>query len=222
MKKQIVIGVFTFLTILPFPALAKLGPTMRAIKPTIHQNLATQIEKLKGRGIKIIDGVVTAKGASSLTVTKDGKTYTVNVDSKTKFRRHFWGTSAFAEIAVNDHVNVWGKFTDESTNTILAMMIRDLSIQKRRGTFFGTILSKGTNTFVMQTLNRGNQTVTVNSTTKLVKRNEQTMTFTDLKVGDRVRVKGVWDKTNSTITKVTQVKDFSQPPQPTKTPTPTP
>ncbi len=220
MKKQIILGAFALLVLLPFPVLARLGPTIREERADVRQDLREIKKDVKGRGIKIVDGVVTAKGSSSLTVTKDGKTFTVNVDSNTRFRRHFWGKSSFAEIAVNDHVNVWGKFTDDARTTILATMIRDLSIQKRRGTFFGTISSKGVTTFVMHTLNRGDQTVTVGSTTKLVKRNQTTMTFADLKVNDRVRVKGVWDKTNSTITEVTQIKDFSQPFHPTPTPTP--
>lgn len=222
MKKQILLGALSLLVLLPFPVAARLGPTVKAERAEIKEEVRGVKKDLKGRGIKLVNAIVTVKGSSSLTVSKDGKNYTVNVDSNTKYRRHFWGTSSFAEIAVNDHVNIWGKFTDDAQTTILATMIRNLSIQKRRGTFFGTISSKGTNTFVMHTLNRGDQTVTVDSTTKLVKRDQTIMTFADLAVGDRVRIKGVWDKTNSTITEVTQVKDFSQPVHPTKSPTPTP
>jgi len=35
-------------------------------------------------------------------------------------------------------------------------------------------------------------------------------------------VKGMWDKTNNTITEVTHVKDYSLPPKPTITPTSVP
>ena len=170
----------------------------------------------KGKGIKIIDGVVIAKSSSSLTVTKNGKTYTVNIDSNTKFRRHFWGNSSLDEIAVNDHVNVWGKFADEPNNIILAMMIRDLSIQKRRGVFVGTVSNLSGSTFTLNSLHRGPQTVTLNSSTKCVDRKMQTINCsTDLQNGHRVRVKGMWDNKNNTITEVAQVKDFSLPPQPT-------
>ena len=62
----------------------------------------------------------------------------------------------------------------------------------------------------MQTLKLGVQTVYFGNA-KFVERNETSMTYTDLKIGDRVRVKGVWDKTLNKITEVTQIKDFSIP-----------
>ena len=48
-------------------------------------------------------------------------------------------------------------------------------------------------------------------TAKFVERKETSITLSDLKIGDRVRVKGVWDKTLNKITEVTQIKDFSIP-----------
>lgn len=227
MKKLLMGLILTFVFFVPQSTQALFGPTIRAERKEINEDrkeLRAENKELKqslkGKGIKIVNGVVTVKSGSTLTVAKDGRTYIVNTDSNTKFRRHFWGKSSLADILVDDRVNVWGKFTNEATNTLLATMIRDLSILKRRGAFMGTILSKSADSFVMSTLERGNQTVTTNSATKFVKRNEQTMTFADLQVGDKVRVKGVWNKTLSTITEVTQVKDFSQPVKPSPTPTP--
>jgi hypothetical protein len=191
------------------------------IRQTIQERIRNlilqkrELKPLKNLVAHIIDGVVTAISGTTLTVSKDGTTYTVNTDDKTKFRRHFWGKSSLSEISVGNHVNVWGKFTDDNRATILARLIRNLSVRKRRGAFFGTITSVSGNTFVIQTLNKGNLTVTVSGTTKLVNRREQSITMADLKVGHRVRVKGLWDKTLSKITKVAEVKDFSLPPKPT-------
>ncbi len=217
MKKQLLLATIAFALLFPAPVSAKFWPFMKP-KKEVKQNIMEQKKDLKGKGIKIIDGTVTAKTSTSLTVTKDGKTFTVNVDSKSKFRRHFWGKSAHDEISVGDHVNVWGRFTDDAQTTILAMMIRDLSIQKRKGAFLGTVSSKQTDSFVMHTVNRGDQTVMVGSNTKFIKRNGEAMTFADLQVNDRVRVKGLWDKTLNKITDVAEVKDFSLPPKPAPTP----
>ncbi len=171
---------------------------------------------------RIINGEVSAIDGTSLTVEKDGKSYTVNTDSKTKFRRRFWGKSSLPEISVGDKVNVWGRWTDDARTTILARMMRNLSIQKRRGVFFGEVLSLGANSFVMASINRGNPTVTIDSETQIIARNQSSIVFSDIKIGHRVRVKGLWDKTANAITDVTQIKDFSLPPVATSTPTPTP
>ncbi len=186
------------------------------------KNLGNNLRKtILGRYAVIAHGQVTFIKGTTLTVTKSGKTYTVNTDSNTRFRRRFWGSASLSEIAVNDMVNVFGKYTDTAQTTIQARMIRDLSIEKRFGVFFGTITSINTNTIVMQTIARGVQTVTVSVSTRLINRREQTIALTDLQVGQRIRVRGMWDRKVSSITEVTQVKDFSLPVINT-TPTPTP
>src|SRR4030042_2845251 len=169
----------------------------------------------------IVSGTVSSKFATQLVVSKDGKDYTVLFDSHSKFRRKFWGVSSLDEIQVGDSVNIIGKWTDEAQTTIQAIQIRDISIQKRFGVFFGTVTSVTSNGFVMATISRGNQTVIVGTSTKLIDRRENPILIGDIKVGDRVRVKGLWNKTNSTISKVTAIKDFSIPVKPSPTPTPT-
>ncbi len=159
----------------------------------------------------LINAEITAINGSSLTVVKDGKTYIVNTSSQTKFLRHFWGKSETNEFSVGNKVNVWGKWADEGQTTIDARMIRNLSIMKRHGVFMGEIISATAGSFVLKSLNRGDQTVLYGSTTKFVNRKEQTIAASELKVGDKVRVKGLWDKSNNKITEVSQVKDFSLP-----------
>ena len=112
----------------------------REIKKENLKDLRQEIkDKVRGRGIKIISGEVTAVSATTLIVAKDGKSYTVLTDANTKFRRHFWGKGALAEIAVGHKVSVFGRFTDDAQTTIQAHMIRDLSVQKRNGVFIGEL-----------------------------------------------------------------------------------
>ena len=78
-----------------------------------------QLKKLKFWGfIAIAKGKVTAKDGTTLTIEKDGKTLTVLTDDKTQFRRLFWGKSSLDEIRVNDEINVFGNWTDETKTTI--------------------------------------------------------------------------------------------------------
>ncbi len=201
---------------------------VKDLRSDLKDKRASETAKRKlNRPGHLIGAEITAINGASLTVTKDGKTYTITTSSQTKFLRHFWGKSEEGEFSVGNKVNVWGKWTDEGQTTLDATMIRNLSIMKRRGVFLGEITSLGSGSFVLKSVNRGDQTVLYSSTTKFVNRKEQTIAASDLKAGDKVRVKGLWDKSNNKITEVSQVKDFSLPkrepkvtPSPTVAPTP--
>jgi hypothetical protein len=163
--------------------------------------------------IAMAKGIVTAKDGTALTIGKDGKSYTITTDDKTQFRRLFWGKSSLDEIQVGDSISVFGKWTDEAKTAILARSIRDISIQKRFGVFFGVVQSLTSNGWVMTAIGgkRDNQTVTISSSTELTNRKGETISQADIVVGHRIRVKGLWDKKNNTVTDVTVVKDFSLP-----------
>jgi len=192
-----------------------------------HPNIAThpgvlgKIFNANGRAA-LSQATLTAKNGTTLTVTgTDGKTYTVNTDGTTQFRRRFWGKSSLDEMNTGDKVDIIGKWTDSADTTIQAKLVRDTSIQKRFGVFFGSVTSTTGSGFVVATINRGSQTVTIDSTTKLLNRKGATIAQSDIAAGHKVRVRGLWDNTANTITQVTEVKDFSLPVV-TTTPTPTP
>ncbi|MCX6704328.1 MAG: hypothetical protein NTZ07_02680 [Candidatus Woesebacteria bacterium] len=154
---------------------------------------------------------VTAKDATSITVDNEGVNVKVDILASTHFRRKFWGKSSLAEISIGDSVDVVGRWVKEDKTEIKAVLIRNLSIQKRFGVFFGTVKSLTDTGFVMTTIRRGEETVTLDSA-KLINRKGQTITAGDIQIGHRVRVRGLWDSIAFTITEVTQVKDFSLPP----------
>lgn len=169
-------------------------------------------------------GVVTLKNGTTLSIQKDSTTYTVLTDGKTQFRRRFWGKSSIDEISVNDTVNVIGKWTDTTHTTIQASLVRDVSIQKRFGVFFGQVLSVNANGWVMSTIggNRPNQTVNVSTATKFTNLVGSIILQADIAVGHRVRVKGLWDNVTNMITDVREVKDFTiHPSESEGTPSPT-
>lgn len=229
MNKKIFAGLF----ILSFTIIALIiTPRSYAIGAEIRKEIKQDIkeERMENDGTRpgilkaivnkseravILDGTISGKSGTTLTVTKDSNTYTVNIDSKTQLRRKFWGKATLDEIQIGDIVNVHGKWVDSGKTTIQAVLIRDESIQKRFGVFFGTITSISGSGFVMDTITRGSQTVTVSSTTKLVNRKGEVITQSYIILGHKVRVKGLWDNKANTITEVMQVKDFNLPAKPT-------
>ena len=184
---------------------------------TMVASLAGVKARIQTRAV-LIRATVTAKGTDSLTVKgEDGKEYVVKVDGLTQWRRKFWGKSDFGETSVNDILNIYGKWNNEEMTEIQAKLIRNISIQKRHGVFFGTVKSLTSTGWIMSTAKRGDQSVTVTGA-RLVNRKEVWISQSDIVIGHRVRVKGLWDSKNNTMTEVTQVKDFSLPAQPTPTP----
>jgi hypothetical protein len=191
----------------------------------LEDKIATRVgtvKKLINSRANINNAKVTNISGSVLTVAdKDGKTITVNTDANSRLRRRFFGSSNISEISVNDLLNIFGKWTDDAHTIVQAQQIRDLSIQKRFGVFVGDVTAVSGNTITLKTINRGNQTVTVASSTKFIDRKEKTIAQTDVVVGHRIRVKGMWDSANNTITAVQQLKNFSLPVKIGVTPTPT-
>jgi len=180
------------------------------------------LQRSFGRRAVLGSTKVTAINGTTLTVQQGDKTYTVLTSTDTKYKRKYWGESSFAEISVNNMINVVGKWNNEEKTEINALWIRNLSIQKRYGVFFGEVKSLSDGSFIMSTAKREDQTVTIGSA-KLVNRKEETITLGDIKIGHKVRVKGMWDSSNRTITEVKQIKDFSLPVvEVTATPTVTP
>jgi hypothetical protein len=72
----------------------------------------------------------------------------------------------------------------------------------------------------MTTIQRGEETVTLDPTTKLINRKGQAIATSDIQVGQIIRVRGLWDSVNFTVTEVAEVKDFSLPPFATPAATP--
>lgn len=163
-------------------------------------------------------GTLTAINGTTLTVDKNGTAYTVKTGTfdrcTTKFVRRFGAPSGISEMTVGHTLNVTGVWEDVTAKTTVdACVIRDTSIQKRHGVFVGNVVSLTSTGWVMTTVRakRANQTVTVSSTTTMTNRANQAIAQSDIQVGHRVSVRGMWDSVNNTATEVTNVKDFSLP-----------
>lgn len=236
--KKISLGIIvlaTFLTVTP--SVLALTPLRREIKNTIREiikeekkeasgpafngddtkeirnGLLDKVKNFMKKNLKFearVKGKITIIGIDNFSITGEDGTFQINITDKTKILRKFGGKSSLSEFSVDDEVMVFGKFTDDTKSAVDAKTIKNNSIQKRFGAFFGKVTVINTDNFIMETAERGTQTVYF-GTAKIVDRKEISIILNNIKVGDRVRVKGVWDKTLSKIVEVIQIKDFSIP-----------
>src|SRR3990167_6622231 len=179
----------------------------------IRMGLLDKVKNFMKKNLKFearVKGKITVVGSNNFSLSGEDGTFQVNITDKTQILRKFGGKSSLSEFSVGDEVVIFGKFTDDTKLTIDAKTIKNNSIQKRWGAFFGKVTSHNSDNFIMETLERGSQTVYFGGA-KFVNRKEISISYSDIKVGDRVRVKGVWDKTLNKINEVNQVKDFSLP-----------
>lgn len=179
----------------------------------IRMGLLDKVKNFMKKNLRFearVEGKITVIGSNNFSLIGDDGTFQINITDKTVILRKFGGKSSLSEYFVGDEVVVFGKFTDDTKLVIDAKVIRNNSIQKRFGAFFGKVTIKNTDNFIMETLERGTQTVYF-GTAKFVDRKEMNILYSDVKVGDRIRVKGIWDKTLNEIREVKQIKDFSIP-----------
>lgn len=195
-------------------------------RKTITEEFKNRISSLILRKGVVNGKISTISGTTvptKIIINKDGKTITLNITEKTNLLRKFGGKSSLSEMKVGDQVNAAGTWTDSNKTTLDTKVLRDISIKKRFGAFWGKIKSiTDASSFVLETIERGNQTVKTDGNTKIVNRKEGPISFSDLKVGDRVRVKGVWDSALKSIEEVTSIKNWTLMPKSLLTPTPTP
>lgn len=174
----------------------------------VQENLKQSIKSLKGARIS---GTIITINNNALTVAADSKTYTVTVTKQTKIHRRFWGNAKLSELTVGHTVNVVGSWSNAEKTNITAKFVRDVSIQKRFGAFTGEVTQLSGATITIQSKARKTQTAQVNSSTKYENRKEEQITFNEVKIGHRVRLKGTWDKETNIIYNTTEVKNFSLP-----------
>ncbi|MGB9726704.1 MAG: DUF5666 domain-containing protein [Minisyncoccia bacterium] len=154
-------------------------------------------------------GVVEEVGSDYLKVKIFGYNFKVKIDSSNSVRvlKQNWGKIDLDDISVGDIVNVYG-YLDNSDNTLVyALTIRDLSIITAHISLKGVITSidSANKTFELKTNNNQQVKVIVNNETKIVKYDENEKkyvegSFSDLKVNDPVIVRGIYNRTQNTLT----------------------
>lgn len=204
-----------------------LTPTPKKVKlqERIKEKIWQEFPFLLPAGVN--EAKIVSIGGSSfpttITVVKESKNITLNITEKTNILRKYGGKSSLNELKVGDIVTARGKWQDSDSVVLNTLVLRDLSIEKRKATFWGIIKSLDllNKTVIFQTNKRGELKVIVGSETAIVNRRHQAISFSDLMAGDRIRVSGIWAVILKQMEEVRLVKDWTAGPKPSVTVTPT-
>ena len=134
-----------------------------------------------------------------------GQDYKIHRMPDAKVVFHSWGRSDISEFSVGDIVNAFGTLDDTDSFLVHAKTIRNVSFQFKHRAFVGEItkipatsFATPTTDFILRTLEKGEQKVIITEKTKIFEGKAQ-KTISDLQVGMRVMVRGLWNKTLSEI-----------------------
>ncbi|MCX8016117.1 MAG: hypothetical protein N2692_02340 [Patescibacteria group bacterium] len=159
---------------------------------------------------------VTAVGSNEISIKIFGIEYKVNL-SKAKILKSQWISGDVDDFVVGDIVNVYGFITEEAPLIIYAQTVRNLSLQKHLTIFKGLIQNLGNFSFSLLTEQNELINVAVTNDTRIIKTEgvaciqiyppincpmstSTTITFADLKNGDKVIVRGEYDKVANQLT----------------------
>ena len=188
-----------------------------SIKPNISDVLKSdlkqriQIDETSSGNMAWITGakITEISGPSTSTpnlikVKVFGQDYKIGVEAGTNVVRQYWGKSEIdlSEFSVGDIINVYGALDSADYFLIRAKTVRNVSIQKLHAIISGTILSisSSTSSFVIEARKTGTSTVSVktDANTKIYS-GEKVKSFSDLKTGAKVTVRGTWDRAKSYV-----------------------
>ena len=199
-----------FLCLIMAAAGLKVVPSAHAeddVNSNSNIDVDTPLEKLEKKFVKSIflaKAELKAIDGLQLTVVNKTTTYNVILSDKTTLRRKFGSRSNLAEFSVGDILQVFGRKVSDTE--VLAKLIRNTSIQKKHGTFLGTIESVNieSKTFILKPVSRPLTTVIVNDATKIIER-KSVKVFADLTVGMKVTAAGLWDMRKNTLAEVSKI-----------------
>jgi len=170
-------------------------------KVQIDETSTGNIVRLTGAKITEISGTTTN---NLIKVKVFGQDYKVQIATDTNVVRQYWGKSAIdlSEFSVGDIIKVYGTLDTADYFLVHAKIVRNVSIQKLHAVFTGNILNiaSSTGSFTIEAKRNGTSSLLVNtdSNTKIYQ-GKNLKSFSNLKVGTKVMVRGIWDKTLSKI-----------------------
>jgi hypothetical protein len=190
----------------------------------VAERLKLRFPKLLSSGLNQgeVISISATKFPATVVVKHDEKEVILEITDKTVILRKFGGRSSLAELKVGDIVSARGNWKDEEEAVLEARVLRNLSVGKRQGSFWGTISSIGTDSFSLKAGEGRELRVFVGPSAKIVDQRNQGISFADLKAGHRVRVFGLWDLALDQVESVRSIKDWSflKENSPSATPTP--
>lgn len=142
-----------------------------------------------------INAALTWEGGASIS-------WIVTTDGSTEYMRYHGGKGLFSEFAAGHTISFSGWLVPASTLTVRADTVKNWSIEKEKINPFGIIQSidSSAKSFIVKTDEKKLGTITVlTSDATAIFRGKAMTTFAALKVGDRVRATGIWDRVANTL-----------------------
>ena len=134
-----------------------------------------------------------------------GQEYKIHRIADARVLQHSWGSSDLSEFSVGDIINAFGTLDSTDPFLVHAKTIRNVSFQFKHRAFGGEITQIPATSsaspavdFILRTEARGDQKVIITEKTKILEGKVQ-KTVSDLQVGMRVMVRGLWNRTLSEI-----------------------
>ncbi|MEK7094081.1 MAG: hypothetical protein AAB903_01935 [Patescibacteria group bacterium] len=161
----------------------------------------TSMEIGQNGRVSVSGARVSSVSGSVITATTTWEGFTlswiINTDGNTNFNARYGGNQNISNISVGDHVSFKGAITGAGP-TVLASVVTDLLTQRRNATFLGEVTSVNSSTmsFVMNTRERGTQTVLVSSSTKFL---GTLNNFSFVTVGAKAQTSGLWNTEQNTL-----------------------
>lgn len=204
-------GVYAEMRIPPMKGIEK-----RAVPIIIEKNLLERAKDMIKRSIKKqLKGTLVTIAGSTLTVEKNGETYTVNTTEDTELRSKFGGESRLSDFNPKDILMILGKQID--SNGIDASYIRNLTMQRRTAVFVGEVTAKTSNALTVKTIGRGNITVHISPIVRFTEQ-KNTITYSDIEIGNKIIIRGeLWNRESSNIDARIILKIASNKPTPAPT-----
>jgi|GEM_PF-2289633 hypothetical protein len=143
-------------------------------------------------------GVFVSANSEIITMTAYRSSSTVfSVDAtNAKLVRRYGAAMQLSDMQAGDVLAVSGIINGLN---ITAKTIRDESLQAHNGTFVGTVGTVNGGNFILQSKNRGGQTINITGTT-IFREGTASTGPGSIAQGQTATVSGVWDRTNSNVT----------------------
>ncbi len=177
------------------------------LKSDLKQRI--QIEETSAGNMAWITGAKITEISTTTTpgvikVNVFGQDYRIEVTSATNIVRQSWSkaVAGLSEFSVGDIINVYGNLDSTDYFLIHAKNLRNVSIQKLHAVVEGKVssVSSSINSFIMSVKKNGTSTVTVDTDANTqIYSGKKLKAFSDIQVGAKVVVRGIWDKTLSKI-----------------------
>jgi hypothetical protein len=143
----------------------------------------------------VFQSVVSGEMFSMTAYRSSSTVYSVDATNAQLIRR-YGAAMQLSDMQAGDVLAVSGTINGLS---ITAKTVRDESLQAHNGTFVGTVGQVSGSSFVLQSKDRGSQTINITNST-IFREGTASTSSSAVAQGQTATVSGVWDRTNSNVT----------------------